>query len=165
MSTVYKWKPGSRIKINAKVAGQELERIRTKHNGRLTADAVLAEAKNKTSPLHGAFEWSDSKAAQQFRLQQALYLVRSIEVVVQQSKTKATNARAFVSVVMDKDRSYTSIAHAMSDADLRKQVVDQAWKELEDWRRRYEKLEEFSRVFAVIDKALPKALAPLKKAA
>ena len=163
-ATVYRWKPGARIKINAKIAGQELERIRTKHNGRLTADDVLKEAKSKGSPLHGAFEWSDTKAAQQFRLQQALYLVRSIEITVVQSK-KASNVRAFVNVRRDKDRSYTSIGHAMSDAELRQQVVAQAWEELQAWRRRYEALQEFGKLFGVIDKMAPKVMPAIKKAA
>ena len=155
-ATVYKWKPGSRLKINAKVAGQELERIRTLHNGRLTADDVLKEAKTKSSPLHAAFEWSDSKAAQQFRLQQAQYLIRSIEITVVQPKNKpSSNVRAFVSVTRDKDRSYTSIGHAMSEAELREQVIAQAWKELQDWRRRYENLSEFAKVVAAIDRLKP----------
>lgn len=161
----YKWKAGSRIKINAKVAGQELERIRTRHNGRLTPQDILKEAKTKASPLHGAFEWSDTKAAQQFRLQQAQYLIRSIEVVVVQSKTKTSNVRAFVNVKRDNDRSYTSLAHAMSDKELREQVIAQAWKELQEWRNRYERLSEFSRLFGAIDKMAPKVVAPLKKAA
>jgi hypothetical protein len=164
-ATVYRWKPGARIKINAKVAGQELERIRTKHNGRLTADDVLKEAKSKASPLHGAFEWSDTKAAQQFRLQQAQYLVRSIEITVVQSKSKTSNVRAFVNVRRDTDRSYTSIGHAMSDAELRQQVVAQAWKELEEWRNRHERLSEFSKLFGAIDKMAPKVVVSLKKAA
>lgn len=166
MSTVYKWKPGSRLKINAKVAGAELERIRTKHNGRLTPEAVLKEAGAKNSPLHKAFEWDDGEAASKFRLQQASYLIRSIEVIVerQKSKTKGSNVRAFVSVKRERDRSYTSLAHAMSDKDLREQVIAQAWEELQAWRRRYEKLSEFSKVFAVIDKTLPKVV-PAKKAA
>ena len=164
-ATVYRWKPGARIKINARVAGQELERIRTKHNGRLTADDVLKEARSKASPLHGAFEWSDTKAAQQFRLQQAQYLVRSIEITVVQSKTKTSNVRAFVNVKRDQDRSYTSIAHAMSDKELREQVVAQAWKELQEWRGRYETLSEFSKVFGIIDRGMPKVLPPLKRAA
>jgi hypothetical protein len=165
MATVYRWKPGARLKINAKVAGQELERIRTTHGGKLTPADVLAAAKSKSSPLHGAFEWSDGKAAQQFRLQQAQYLIRSIEITVVQAKNKkASNVRAFVSVKRDKDRSYMSTAHAMSDAELREQVLQQAWQELQDWRRRYETLSEFSKVFAAIDKSLPKVV-PLKKAA
>lgn len=166
MATVYRWKEGARLRINAKVAGQELERIRTLHNGRLTPDDVLKEAKDRTSPLHDAFEWDNTKAAQQYRLQQAAYLVRSIEVVVTQPKNKKpSNVRAFVSVKRDNDRSYTSVAHAMSDAELREQVVAQAWNELQAWRRRYENLAEFAKVFGVIDKGMPKVLPPTKKAA
>lgn len=167
-TTVYKWKPGSRLKINAKVAGAELERIKTKHNGRLTPNDVLTEAKERASPLHKAFEWDDTEAAHKFRLQQASYLIRSIEVVVTAAKSKTpTNVRAFVSVKRERDRSYTSIAHAMGDKDLREQVVADAWKELQAWRQRYEKLSEFSKIFAAIDKTLPKVAAKafVKKAA
>lgn len=166
MSNVYKWKPGAHLKINAKVAGTELERIRTKHNGRLTPTDVLEEAKSRNSPLHKAFEWDDTEAAHKYRVQQAQYLIRSIEVVVvpQKGKATATNVRAFVSVKRERDRSYTSIAHAMSDAELREQVVAQAGKELQEWRHRYEKLSEFSKIFAAIDRSLPK-LVPQKKAA
>lgn len=165
--TAYKWKPGARVKINAKVAGAELERLRTQRNGRLTPADVLEAAKAKSSPLHKAFEWDDTEAARKFRLEQASYLIRSIEVVVIATKGKAqqpTTVRAFVNVRRDQDRSYTSIGHAMSDKDLREQVVAQAWKELQDWRNRYEKLSEFSKVFGVIDKMAPK-VAPSKKAA
>lgn len=65
----------------------------------------------------------------------------------------------------DNDRSYTSLAHAMSDKELREQVIAQAWKELQEWRRRYENLAEFSKVFGIIDRGMPKVLPPLKKAA
>lgn len=165
-STAYKWKAGAHLKINAKLAGSELERIRTKHNGRLTPNDVLEEAKARNSPLHKAFEWDDTEAAHKFRIQQASYLIRSIEVVVvpQKGKTTGTNVRAFVNVKRDRDRSYTSIGHAMSDKQLREQVVAQALKELQDWRTRYEKLSEFSKIFSVIDRTLPK-VAAVKKAA
>lgn len=163
--TTYKWKPGAHLKINARIAGTELERIRTKHNGRLTPNDVLEEAKARSSPLHKAFVWDDTEAAHKFRLGQASYLIRSIEVVVSASKSKpAGNVRAFVSVKRERDRSYTSISHAMSDVELRQQVVADALKELQAWRQRYEKLSEFSKVFAAIDKTLPK-VAPVKKAA
>jgi hypothetical protein len=162
----YRWKPGSRVKINAKVAGAELERLRTLRNGRLTPGDVLDAAKAKSSPLHKAFEWDDSEAAQKYRLEQASYLIRSIEIVVVAAKGKpqSTNVRAFVNVRRDHDRSYTSIGHAMSDTDLREQIVAQAWKELQDWRARYEKLSEFSKVFEAIDQSMPKE-PPSEKAA
>ena len=173
MSTsVYKWKDGAHIRINAKVAGAELERIRTKHRGRLTPKDVLDEAKSNVSPLHKHFTWDDTKAAQQYRLQQAGELIRSIEVVVEQAKPAGRasgNVRAFVSVKEGKKRAYTSIADAMSDTDLRAQVLADALRELQTWRKRYEQLSEFSKVFAAIDRSVgkiaDKAFVSLKKAA
>ena len=58
-----------------------------------------------------------------------------------------------VNVVREDDRSYTSVEDALADPALRAQVVSQAWRELEQWRKRHAELVEFARVFAVIDKA------------
>ncbi len=57
------------------IIGSELERIREKH-GRLAPSIVLAEAQPEDSPLHNEFEWDDSVAAHEYRLQQARKLIR-----------------------------------------------------------------------------------------
>lgn len=152
MGMVYQWKPNSHIKVDPDVAGAVLERLRTVNNGRLTQAAIVAEAQPKSSPLHDAFEWNDTKAAKQYRLEQASHMIRSIEVVrVVEGQNKPI--RAFVNVVRDEDRSYTSVAHALSDRELRQQVIEQAWRELEAWRNRHAELIEFARIFAEIDQA------------
>lgn len=152
MAMVYQWKPGSSIKVDPDVAGRVLERIRTVNNGRLTADHVLAEAQPKTSLLHDAFEWDDRKAGKKWRLEQASHMIRSIEVIhVTPEQTKPI--RAFVSVLRDEDRSYTSTAHALSDPELRAQVVQQAWRDLEVWRQRHAELIEFAAIFSAMDQA------------
>ncbi len=85
-------------------------------------------------------------------------------MVVEQSRgPKANTVRAFVSVTRDRARSYTSIADAMSDDELRAQVVATAWDELAAWRRRYEGLSEFAKVFGAIDKGMPRALSAARK--
>lgn len=139
--------------IDAQVAGDELERIRTFNNGRLEGRAVVEAARPKTSPLHPAFEWSDKKAADAWRLEQAGHLIRVIEVIVDKPNGETAPTRAFVSVVRDTDRSYTSTAHALSDADLRQQVLDSAWRELEAWRQHHAELIEFAKIFAEMDRA------------
>ena len=48
----FAWRSGYHAKIAADVAGRELERIRKKNKGTLTADLVAAEAKPKSNPLH-----------------------------------------------------------------------------------------------------------------
>lgn len=153
MGMIYQWArtvPG----IDAQVAGEELERIRTRHNGRLEADMVVEASKKPTAPLHAAFEWDDKKAAQGFRLDQARYIIRSVTVQIDE-QAESDPVRAFVSVVRDDDRSYTSTAHALSDPELRQQVLQKALRELEAWQQRYAELVELASVFAAIDQARP----------
>lgn len=151
---IYRWKDGSRTptSVDAQKAGEELERIRTRHNGRLEPEWVVHNAKSPQNVLHDLFEWNDNVAAQNYRIDQARAVIRSVEVVVDEAP-EAKPIRAFVSVVQESDRAYTSVQHAMSDADLRKQVLMQALTELEAWRKRYAELVELAQVFAAIDQA------------
>ena len=149
---IYSWKEGSRLSGDAQKAGEELERIRTRHNGRLEPEWVVHEAKAKRNPLHDLFEWDDNVAAQNYRVDQARGVIRSIDVVVEEVEAPKP-VRAFVSVWRGSDRSYTSVSHAMSDPKLRQQVLAEALASLEAWRKRYAELEELADVFAVIDKA------------
>lgn len=59
-----------------------LEKIRLQNGGVLTPDAVVKDAKNRNSPLHEHFEWDDTKAAYQYRLDQARELIRKVRVEV-----------------------------------------------------------------------------------
>lgn len=153
MGMVYQWKSGSRIQIDAQAAGEEMERIRVVNNGRLEAENVVEAAKAPKSALHPHFEWNDKEAAKAWRIEQAGHLIRCITVTLEKPDGEAAPTRAFVSVKRDEDRSYTSVQHALSDAELRQQVLDRAWDELEAWRKRHAELVEFAKVFAVIDQA------------
>ncbi len=155
MGMVYSWKPGAHHspEIEAQVAGEELERIRVINNGRLENADVVEAARDKASPLHPAFEWNDKKAASAYRLDQAGGLIRAIDVVITKDTGDARPIRAFVSVKRDADRSYTSVQHALSDDELRAQVVAAAWAELEAWRKRHAELVEFAAIFAMMDRA------------
>jgi len=151
---IYQWKTtGPAPSIDAQVAGEELERIRIRHNGRLESKSVVDAARPKDAPLHPAFEWNDKKAAENWRLEQASHMIRHIDVVIENGSEDVKPIRAFVSVKRDEDRSYTSVQHALSDAELRAQVVAQAWAELEAWRKRHAELVEFAAVFATMDQA------------
>lgn len=150
---IYQWKGGSHLLIDAQAAGEELERIRVRQNGRIESEDVVREARDEASPLHPAFDWNDATAAEKYRVEQAKYLIRSIEIVIDKSGEEQIPIRAFVSVKRDEDRSYTSTIHALADPELRAQVVQQAFNELEAWRKRHAELTEFARVFAEIDQA------------
>jgi hypothetical protein len=149
---IYKWRDCRGYSVPAQTVGAELERIRDRNAGKLDPDMVVHYAKSSNHPLHPLFEWDDNVAAQAYRVDQARQVIRSIEVVVDEAP-RAKPTRAFVSVVQDRSRHYTSVQVAMSDEQLRGQVVAQALVELEAWRKRYAELMELANVFAAIDQA------------
>lgn len=151
--TKYRWAGAQGIRgLKAQQVGEALEEIRTRNNGRLTSELVVAAAADKKSPLHRYFEWDNGKAGPKWRGDQAQQLIRSVQIVVEVRKGPQPQIRAFVSVKRGADRSYTSVGHAMSDEDLRRQVLADAWKELEGWRKRYANLNEFAKIHAAIDR-------------
>lgn len=157
MAPRYGWRPGSRIGIDAQAAGKELAQIERKEGG-LSPEAVVERARSDNSALHGHFEWDDAAAAEQHRLSQAGELIRAIVVDVSRSNTEpAKPTRAFVSVEREDSRAYVSTVTAMSDAALRKQVLERAWNELLAVRRKYADLRELAAVFQVIDRSRPAA--------
>lgn len=157
MSVRYAWRPGSRVSIDAEKAGRELAGIERKE-GELTPSNVLERARSANSSLHGHFEWDDSIAAEQHRLTQAGELIRSIVVDVSRSNVEPPKpTRAFVSVEREGGRSYVATATAMSDVDLRRQVLARAWAELEAFRRKYGDMQELAKVFEAMECSRPDA--------
>lgn len=155
--TQYTWVNGAQVDgIAAQVAGDELERIRVKSNGQMTPRAVVDESRPDDAPLHPVFEWDDEVAAEAWREEQARYVIRSVAVVYEEAPQQEPQ-RAFVSVSVEKRPSYTSTAAALSDADLRQQVLQRALSELASWRKRYAELNELAKVFTAIDKIAAKA--------
>jgi hypothetical protein len=73
------------LPVPADVAGPELERIWSKHGKRLEPAHVVEAARPAKAPLHPSFNWDDKSAAKQFRLQQARQLIRSIQIIADDS--------------------------------------------------------------------------------
>lgn len=157
--TAYAWKPGTRIHgVDAQAAGDHLEIIREKNGGTLTPEAVLADARSNNSPIHSAFEWDDSAAAEKHRLWQARYLLACLTVNVTIQKQEERPVRAFVHVTRTPEavRQYVPVAAAMADADMRKQVLERAWNDLLSWRQKYADLKELASIFEAVDRAKSK---------
>ncbi len=60
----------------------EITRI-YQESGQVTPSAVLEAARPKSSPIHDAFEWSNVKAAEEYRLWQARQWIRRVEIIVE----------------------------------------------------------------------------------
>lgn len=61
--------------------------------GRLTPQAVVDAAKDPDSALHDRFEWDDSKAAAEFRLEQARELIRMVRVQIETDERVVSTVR------------------------------------------------------------------------
>lgn len=136
---------------DAKVVGEHLEFLRKQHKGELTPADVLADARHDNSPLHSFFEWDDGVAAEQFRLQQARGLIKSVIAVYVREDKPAVRTKMFVHVPEPSAPHYRETSHAMSQAKTRKMVLDRAWNELKAWKARYRDLEEFAGLVQIID--------------
>lgn len=150
----YEWKIGSRLTADAQAVGIRLEQLRALHGGHLTAKAVVRDGRRPGSPLEPCFEWDDSRAAEKFREEQARYVLRSIVQVERETDdSEPKTFRAFVVVTEGEDEHYTAVTDAMRDPALRQQILQRAFRELDQWRERYREYEELAAVFVAADAA------------
>lgn len=136
---------------DAKLVGEHIEMLRMKFKGELTPEDILDDARHGNSPLHSFFEWDDSAASQQYRLQQARGLIRAVVAIYVSDNNPAVRTRAYVHVPEPSAPHYREASHAMSQAKTRKMILDRAWNELKAWKARYRDLEEFASLVEVID--------------
>lgn len=156
------WRSGSRFPIEAEVAYEEIERIRKKHAGEARPEDIVAEARKQRNPLHKAFEWDDTIAANEYRLDTARTMLRSI--VVQRPEISTDRPQRMYEVVRtqatspaDKSRKvYRTTDDIMKDEDLRAELLGRALRELISFRQRYRDLQELAVVLREIDEVVLK---------
>ncbi len=149
----YQWRPSARIPVDAQAAGDAIEALRVRSGGQVTPAQVVAAARSKRSVLHDAFEWDDTAAAASYREHQARQLIGALVIIEVPAETRR-EMRAFVSIRDGQGPGYTSLGVAMSDAELRAQVVARALRELQNWRERYQGYAELAAVHEVLGQAL-----------
>lgn len=120
----------------------QLQAIRDER-GSLTPALVVEVAADPNHPLHNRFEWDDSRAAHQWRLEQAGQLLR---VTFRPDLSKPTDLRAFVAVKGEDSPTsdYVPVGEAMTDPFTQKLVLAQFKREWKAFQRRYEHLAEFA---------------------
>lgn len=147
---IYKVKSGYHIKQSmAQVVGEECERLESE--GRLTPQALVDASRPEDAPLHCCFEWNDSVAAEKWRQTQAAYIIRSVEVTVDES---CEPTRAFVATVTDDSREYRAIGYVLRSSEGRDALLDAARRELLSFRRKYSNLHELAGIFSAIDEEM-----------
>ena len=143
---IYQIKSGARLAVSAQVAGEECKRLAGQ--GRLNPKSLVDESRPEDAPLHKCFEWNDDIAAEKWREVQAAYIIRSVEVTVEQSSEPT---RAFVVTVSDGERTYKDIGYVLRNSDSRDALLDAAKRELLSFMRKYKTLSELSGVMDAIE--------------
>lgn len=153
MEMVWNYKPGYSVPgTSPQVAGEALREIERANDGKLTAEVVVATATPEDHPLHPAFEWDDAVAARQHREEQARHLIRSVYPVHIDSEGRPQPVLGYVNVKMpDGERCYVSTARAMSDAELKRQVEEEAIRAFEALRARYQHIVSLGPIFQALD--------------
>ena len=135
----------------------ELSKIAKANGGVLNPADVVEFAKNPKTELHSHFDWSDTEAAEKWRLHQARNIIR---VVVTVPESTNTPTRAWVSLAEDRkpDAGYRTIVDVMSDAERRASLLRQAFRDLDILRQKYGVLKELAGVFVAVRRARDVAL-------
>lgn len=129
---------------------RELERIAKANGGVLYPEKVVEAARPSTSPLHSRFEWDDSEAACQYRIWQARQLISITVNVISQT---GDEERMWVSLKPDREMGggYRSMISVLSDSEMRNQLLQDAYKDMEAFEQKYRHLQELVAVFAAMN--------------
>jgi hypothetical protein len=121
----------------------ELEKIYDKH-GYLTAEIVVAELSSPEHPLHGYLTWDDKRAAEQWRLEQAASLIRSVQIERVDPSDPKIRQYLSVQVPPEQNRVYERTDKIASDPVLRQimlKSMERDWKALQ---AKYGHFQEFA---------------------
>lgn len=146
---IYKWKNFS-YKTSADIAGEVCEEL--DRTVGLTPENLVDASRPEDAPLHDEFEWDDLAAAEEYRRVQARLLINNLSIVIEENKQEPV--RAFFSLqcgFRKNSGTYESTITIMGDKEKREKLLDNAKKELEAFKKKYQMLSELANVFEAID--------------
>ena len=154
---VYQWKTTGLFKVDANVAGAEIERCRDA-DGYIAPGAVVARAADNDNALHPCFEWDNDTAAGKWREQQARVLICNLvtEYPSKEADAGPIVVRAFVHIASEtvdgaKERGYKHIVGILSKEDETAYMMDRALAELRSFKAKYGKLVALTGVISAIE--------------
>lgn len=165
----YKYRGGYNSKVSADVAGPVCQKL---HDAQiLTPENLVNEARAETSPLHSAFEWNDSVAAEKYRCEQARLMIANIiwvksdiqterrlklidankfdnvetEEASSEKEANFSEERAFVSTG-EQNHRYVPIAVALTNEEWRRNLLKSAKRDMNSFITKYHRLEELDKI-------------------
>jgi hypothetical protein len=161
---VFKFSAGARLPkgCDPQAIGERLQRLGGK--GGYTPAQLVEDARDAGSPLHPAFgelwDLTPDEALQHVLEERASYISRHVRIVTErQTDTgeRVFEQRPAIFSVVERTadaRRYIPVVTAMSDADYREQVLEEAYRYFWAGRERYKHIAELSRLFKVIDEVV-----------
>lgn len=146
---VYSWKVPV-YKVSAQQAGEHIEELDRIH-GEVTPQILLDDSRPTDAVLHPCYEWDDSIAAEKYRLHQSKKIIGNL-VIVSVSKNKddaekETRVNAFVSIKeRNESASYRPTVMALSNSNMKAQVVKNAVAELRMFKAKYNGIVDFESI-------------------
>ena len=162
---VYGAAPGSHLTDEqAQMYGKRIDELRQKY-GYATAEIIVEDAKSPNSPLHDYITWNKDKAAYEYWLGQARYLLRSITIKIVGAE-ESRPIRAYFNVTASQElkdagtkQIYVGAEDVARNRVYREEIIAQAKTELELWADRYQMYQELKEIVAEIKAFLKKGIA------
>ena len=95
-------------------------------DGEVKPTTVVREARDKSSPLHGVFEWNDSKAAQQYRLNQARRIIRAVKITVEEQPEQLIHVPTIETQESSREGTYKPVSVVVESQDEFSRALDEA---------------------------------------
>lgn len=139
---------------------RELKRIE-KEAGVITPATVIEQARSEHSPLYPFFTWDNDEAARKFREWQARVLISCVKVTFKDSDGEELTVRAFVNVPPEEadnecdlisEGGYISIDKASRNVNYKSQVIQYAYNQAVNWKKRFGGFKEFFAIAEAIEK-------------
>ena len=154
---VYAWNEGARLShLNPQACGDRLDYLVEAGGGKVLPNDVVRDARKEDSPFHAGFEWDNRTAANEWRLEQARLIIRSIRVVIVDEKGKEKQHRVHVHCYTideeDGNDGYVTLEKLKENPGLRQQALWTAYTLLLGIQSRYDELNELEPVFDEVKK-------------
>lgn len=111
-----------------------------------TPQEVLEKARNENTELHKCFEWNDAIAGEKYRIQQARTVLRSLKFIPHEKVEQPIRIFSYTP-----ETNYKPTIQMVVNVDEYQNLLAQAKRELDAFRKKYNSLTELHELFELID--------------